>query len=222
MTRLLLPLVFVAFLSFAACQTDGASTEPPSGWNAEGVDRWWQDGVDTTLAFRDLETLESMGIEVRERPDMAGHVQGRLIEFYRNHPEVVDSLFERIVLPDYADRDPAEDRTARGEQLMSEAYQAINRYFRAPMQRTQLGTDVPLNIPDSLSHIAGTFRAQIYLDENGNPVAIERLESVHPTLDALAMNAITQLEWQAAWVGRAQPTEIPSWARLNVNFRARP
>src|SRR5690606_3648737 len=90
---------------FGACATEPADLGPPPGWAADGT-RWWRDGVDTTGLYRDLETLEAMGV-AREpltyaadqsiamrgdigRAQLERAVKNSLIRLYRNQPAVVD------------------------------------------------------------------------------------------------------------------------------------
>ena len=89
-------------------------TGPPEGWQAEDA-RWWRTGFDTTDIFRNLETLADMNVTGSEvtyvaSPNIARRrasqmewferaVKQKLIQLYRNHPEVVDTLVERHIVP---------------------------------------------------------------------------------------------------------------------------
>lgn len=232
----------IAAIFFIGCEAETSiPLDPPEGWTASDG-KWWREGADTSVAFRKLETLQEMQVVGGEvtylsNPQMlhqAGALQTRvnnavkqsLIKLYRNQPEVVDSLFERYVVPEIQKRPVDGDVKTYVEQIKRRAYELIRSHFREPILATQLGKDVPLPpLPDSLEEqqVAGTVRLQLYLDQEGKPVAIERLAGVHPVLDAIATRAATQMEWSPAYYlrsGNWRPG--PSWVRYNVIFRAPP
>ena len=123
---LLTPLLFL----LAACG-GGSSYNPgaPNGWEADGT-KWWIEGVDTSVAFRDLTSLQTMDVGASYAPFGAGQVlssiRQSLIRAYRNHPEVVDSLFTLRVAPQIEDNFEGRDQ----EELKREAYQTLTKYFQ--------------------------------------------------------------------------------------------
>lgn len=232
-----LAFLIIGSLAMSACSNSGGPHEigPPEGWEASGT-KWWLPGADTTSAFRNLETLESMGVSNADRVYAASNtsrasiqrdnlvfaVKQSLIELLRNEPAVVDSLFEKIVTPKLANAkltgNPSEDI----KNLKRQSYRDIARHFREPRTVTRLGEDVPVVYPDSLADagVSGSVGMQVFLDTEGAPQAIELIESVHPVLDDLAMKATTQMRWQPAYLLKTSKSEpIPAWVRFHVNFR---
>lgn len=215
MSRLALALFALALL--AGCGSgETPDLGPPPGWKADGM-RWWQDGVDTTVAFRDLETFEAMGLS--ERPDgkrtegpTHRNVQQKFIALYRNQPEFIDSLFAEIAVPMIDARGQEEDRDALERDINRE----INKVFFFPRPAP---SDVAIIYPDSLRQagIGGAVKMQVYLSEEGEPLAIKLVDSVNPTLDAITMRATTQKTWQPA-VSRGQT--MRSYVRSVLNFNA--
>lgn len=223
----------VPLIVLAACAGESGPPDlsPPDGWTgADG--RWWQPGADTARAFRDLETLEAMGVAeevtytaggfsqsvARER--LAYQTKRSLIELYRNDPAVVDSLFERYVAPKIAEADVSGDLGEAVQTWKERGYDAIRNHFREPRTRLRLGEDVQIAIPDSLREAAsGAVGMQVYVDAEGTPQAIELLEGVHPVLDAIALRAATEMRWQPAYVrGTGNWREVPSWVRYRIVF----
>lgn len=229
-----LSLFLVAVLVVAGCASEGAQTEPPEGWNT-GEGQWWAEGVDTALAFRNTDSLEAMGVAGDETfaagaeitPDQFERaVKEELAPLYRNHPEIVDSLFEEYAQPNIAEADLSGDLEEAVPQYRTESYEAISEHFREPRPQTQLGADVSVSYPDTLrsDETSGTVEMQVYLDREGAPQAIQRLEGVHPTLDAIGMNAATRMRWEPAYVLRDDDEwePIPGWVRFSVTFQPPP
>ncbi|NNF59268.1 MAG: hypothetical protein HKN04_13615 [Rhodothermaceae bacterium] len=209
----------VCLVTLAAC--GGSEVGPPAGWTGDGTDRWWRSDADTTGSFRSLETLEDMGVQIHEDVDLASSVQNRIIGLYRSNPEVLDSLFAVHGLPIVEAGAPdAGDRTAEREALVTAVNTEMARYYRQALVKP----DPPLEqmYPDSLRNagVGGQVVLQIRVDEGGNPFAIEKIEGVHPTLDALAMRAATKLEWTMPWVvtGSQGGRNVPSWTRLTITY----
>ena len=75
--------------------------------------------------------------------------------------------------------------------------------------------------PDSLRNeeTSGTVELQVYVNASGEPQGIEVLESVHPTLDGIAMRATTQMKWQPAFLKvNNEWVEQASFVRFGVDF----
>jgi len=204
-----------ALIILAGCASE-PDLGPPPGWTAEDG-RWWQEGVDTTVAFRDLETFEAMALS--ERPDgkreegpAHRNVQQEFIALYRNAPETVDSLFTEIAVPMIDERAQDEDRDA----LVRDINRELNRVFFYP--RPAPDQDVEIAYPDSLRQagIGGDVKMQVYLSDEGEPLAIKLVDSVHPTLDAIAMRATTQKMWIPA---ASRGETMRSWVRSVLSFR---
>ncbi len=237
-TRLLALALASTVLTFVACRPEvQAPTGPPEGWVMDG-DRWWRSGADTSGAFRDLETLQSMKVKgaeltysaslalARDRRtatrQLSRAVKVSLLPVIRNEPGVVDSLFERHVVPRIEEADFNRSPDQLVEKYKKEGYRILARHFREPRATKSLGTDVPIAYPDSLREagVTGRVKMQVRVDTAGAPVAIELLQSLHPVLDTIAMRAVTEARWQPAYllrVGKSDP--IPSWVRLDLNFR---
>ena len=220
MLRASLPLSAFLVLLLAGCGGSAPDLGPPAGWSADGLERWWQDGVDTAAAFRDLETFEGMALGERpdgKRPEGPVHrnVQQQFLPLYRNQPEVLDSLFTEIAVPmiDEGGRDEERD------QLVRAINRALNRVFVFP--RPSPDSEVAIPYPDSLrtAGIGGSVKMQVYLDAEGTPLAIKRVDAVHPTLDAVALRATTQKRWLPATLD-GEP--IPSWVRSVIKFNPQP
>ncbi|SHK72774.1 TonB family protein [Rhodothermus profundi] len=223
-------LLLTLLLGLLGCQPS-TSLEPPAGWQAADG-RWWRDGVDTTLAFRDLTSLAAMGLEGTpmasvSRTYAAGEVlvqavRRSLTPLFRVHPEIIDSLFNRHITPDLEQTSISGDLEAEVDRLRQESYRELQRYFREPRPVTRLGEDVPIVYPDSLiaRGVAGKVEMQVYLDAEGQPQAIKLLEGVHPVLDRLAMRATAQMRWQPAYVRQGNTWQaVPSWVRFNIRYQ---
>ncbi len=222
--RYLPTLLLVSFLALSACSSSGYEPGAPAGWE-EGGNRWWRDGVDTSRAFRDLETFAAMGVEQtpigKARAGIAESVKRSLIRLYRNEPEVIDSMFQVHVVPQIERAELGNDTSADVDRLKEEGYRSIGRAFQEPRTRLTLGEDVQIVYPDSLREagVSGRVSMQVYLNEEGEPLAIKLVDSVHPVLDDIAMNATTEMRWRPAYLlQRGSWSAIPSWARFNINF----
>lgn len=237
LSRCLFGLILV--LAVAGCATPAeppAPMGPPEGWLAEG-DRWWMPGVDTARAFRNLESLQTMGVMGEDlvfganlpaemqrtlvARQLGRAVEQSLIRIIRNEPEVVDSLFERYVFPKIAGARLGDDLQKEVSRFKREGYKILRQHFLEPRTLLHLGTDIPVPYPDSLrTHgVKGKVQVQAYLDAEGRPVAVQLLEGVHPVLDVIGMRATTEMRWQPAYLlrgGKSRP--FPSWTRFRVNF----
>ncbi len=223
-------------LILAGCGNGEDPTAPPSGWNAS-ENRMWKEGVDTSKVFRDLNSLSSMGVLEKEFTLSSGGLTQKQFEnaikrsikkLYRNNPVLVDSLFEEHAASKLADADLSGTVIEGGQlkpELLNEykkkAFQTIKDYYRQPTLQEGVSG---ITYPDSLrqANVTGTVRLQMHIDSTGAVDAIEVVESVHPTLDAIAMKAGTKTVWEPGsvrkgdeWVSRA------GWGRTPVPFRLR-
>lgn len=232
-SRVLSLIVVAAVL--AGCSSGGAQTEAPGGWNAADG-RWWAEGVDTTQAFRQLDSLHTMG--VMEDASYAASLQGanpdqfavavkqELIALYRNNPEVIDSLFQEYARPDIDEADLSvgsqEEMTKLLTKFKNESYKDISQHFTEPRRESQ---ELSISYPDSLrqEETSGEVEMQLYLNEQGQPQAVKLLQGVHPVLNGIAMNAAARTNWQPAYLtrdGEQQP--IRSWVRFGFTFQPPP
>jgi hypothetical protein len=209
----------------------------PPGWESDSRDRWWQAQTDTAEAFRDLETLESMGVHLTPivydatiSPSVQGRIgQDRIIRYvkqsllplFRNRPDVVDSLFEAYVSPKIRRAPGSGDPAGLVAKFKREGYRAIYRHFHEPRTRLRIGVDIPVEIPDSLVTVAAgrSVSFQVYVSDTGEPVALKRITSVHPVLDRIALVATSRMRWQPAYLLQGQKSiAIPSWSRFKIRF----
>ena len=236
MKRFFLLITFLG-LALYGCADDSSKLDgPPEGWEG-GTTRWWLAGSDTTNFFRDLESLESMGVmgsdlvylsqgtvgsEKEVRAQFKKAVKQSLIRVYRNEPAIVDSLFETYLTPRIEKVTFTSDPGGDVEKFKQESYKFLRLYhFRAPITKLKLGTDVPVIYPDSLrmQDISGEVKLQVHLDTDGAPQSVELLEGVHPLLDLSAMEATTRMRWLPAYVEHDGDWKaIPSWARFRIKF----
>ncbi len=222
--------------TLTACKME--STIPlgvPEGWTTEGA-KWWRTDADTSGMFRNLETLVDMGIresgaagpgiQVGARQTRAAKrrlvnlVKASLLPLYRNQPEIVDSLFEKLVVPKMASARLTGDVRPVVKTFKMEGYRTLSRRFREPYTKTRLGKDVPVPMPDSLRGRSwGKVFLQVFVSREGDPITVTLLDGVHPVLDRIAMRAATELLWQPAHVlkvGTSRP--IDAWYRFKINF----
>ena len=233
----ILLLLAVVFFSSACSSEADIPTSIPKGWDGNST-YWWQIAADTTHAFRHLETFAEMGISgshllsatldgsqtgdrLLARLKFSQYVKESLIELFRNEPQIVDSLFEKYVVPKMDDLELNGDVRPQVKTMQREAYRLIARHFRYPRATTKLGVDIPVVVPDSLQNksISGAVLIQLALNKEGVSIALYKLEGVHPTLDRIAMQAMTQMRWQPAYLLRgSRSVAVPSWTRMNVRF----
>jgi TonB family protein len=225
-------------LLLVGCGADGEQIEldPPEGWTSADV-RWWRSDLDTTGIFRNLETLQSMEVAGNDvvyaasnatavqnevaRQRLARAVKQTLLPLYRTEPQVVDSLFENYVTPKILEAKLSSDLGTEVDRFKKQGYRTITRLYREPRTILHLGPDIPVPYPDSLraKRIGGQVRVQASVNEEGEPMAIEIIEGVHPVLDAIALRVTTEMRWQPAYLlrgGKARP--LPSWTRFKVHF----
>lgn len=212
-------LAAFALVSLAACGGSGPSGEPPEGWVAASDTRWYVPGTDTTAAFRDLSTLEAMGV-AREEPEFVRWVQEKMTDIYRSGPETVDSVFAA----DYLER--VEAGVPEGDDYGAEAEALVDDIKRDIFQRYNGSRYQPpaegLAIPSELSDVSGQVVAQVYVNRDNEPVAIRLVEGTGTALDQLFMRHVLGGTYTDAWVrptaGRSAGVEIPSWVRVESAF----
>jgi hypothetical protein len=220
--------LFALLLVGAGCSSGGDPTARPSGW--EGTDtKWWRAGVDTSGAFRDLESLKAMGILETEATrvmamqqvstqQFAQAVRRSLVRLYRNDPATIDSLFREYAEPRVAEVSlSGSDIRQKVDEYKRIANRAIENHYRTPRVQEQPG----IPYPDSLrqQNVTGSVVIQARLDDTGEPQALELLQSVHPTLDRIAMRTAAQTTWRPAFVLKNENwVQQPSWDRFSIDF----
>lgn len=231
-------LVFLIPILLCGCIAErGLDLELPSGWVSNSQGRWWVSGVDTLEAFRDLETLQAMGIHMAEviydatRPlseqytvgedRMIRYVKQSLLPLFRNQPEVVDSLFDSLVSPKIKKAGTSQDAAGDVARFKREGYRAIYRHFHEPRTVLKLGQDISVEIPDSLKMTAAgrAVSFQVYVSEEGTPLAIELLGGVQPTLDLIGLHTTMAMRWQPAYLLKGRKSiPIRAWVRFRIRF----
>lgn len=224
-------------LVLAGCGGGGDDpTAPPSGWKAS-ESRMWKEGVDTSAVFKDMESLSEMGVIDEEFALTSGSlsqeqfknaIKKSLEKLYRTNPTLVDTLFEQYATPKLADADLSGSVVKDGQlepKLLNEyknkAFKAIKDNYKQPTLKESVEG---ITYPDSLrrADVTGTVRLQMHIDTSGTVDAIEVVESVHPTLDAIAMAAATKTKWEPGYekVDREWKART-GWGRSPVPFRLR-
>ncbi|WP_412070353.1 hypothetical protein [Rubrivirga sp. IMCC43871] len=215
MRPLLAALVLVALA--AGCAESGPPSTPPEGWVAASDTRWYAPGTDTTRAFRDLSTIEAMG--VARDGEFVRWVQERMTDLYRSEPEVVDSVFAAEFMDDIeggvsssADQQASEALVNR---IKTEFFQRYNgSRYQPPAE--------PLALPAELANVSGRVAAQVYVNKANEPVAIWLVEGTGTALDQLFMRRVLDGSYSDAWVreraGRVEGTEIEGWVHVETDF----
>ncbi len=183
-----------------------------------------------------MKTLEEMGVSGTNQVFVAGGgitrqssadqsvraVKQNLLPLFRNEPQIVDSLFTTLVeekirsnpFPQSGFEESVKKQTKR-------AMSSIRRIFHQPFPKKQIGKDIVIVYPDSLSNagIRGNVVTQVYMNDAGEPIGVKLVRSVHPVLDDIAMKASTEMIWQPAYLLTASKSNpLPAWVRYNVNF----
>jgi hypothetical protein len=235
--RWIAPTLTGLLLLLAGCGGGGSNpAAPPSGWNATET-RMWAPDADTAAVFRNMSSLETMGILDGEVTLSAGSisqeqfrmaVKRSLVELYRSNPTIVDSLFEEHAVPVLQDADLGADVVQDGEvkkkvldKYRKKAFQAVQDHYEQP--KIQQGiTGLPY--PDSLrtEENSGRVEVQVHVTAEGTVNAVEVVEGTHPVLNAIIMRAAaTETTWNPAYVTEGQnQTPYPGWGRLSTNFPA--
>ena len=220
-------LVLLAALTAAACAS-GPDVGPPADWETDGAGRYWAPGTDTDVAFRDLSSLDAMGVADVESEFIRWAQENELIQLYRSNPEVVDSVFAA----DFAEplrqaaagNDDAEAVDAAVNDVKRDFYQRYNNSRKAPSE---------LAVPDSLARVSGQVVLDVYvqqddaLAEAGDeypfvPVAVHVVEGTGTGLDALAAGDAARARYTSAWVrsgpGNAAGVPVDNWVRITRTF----
>ncbi|MBO6574033.1 MAG: hypothetical protein JJ896_01340 [Rhodothermales bacterium] len=231
-------LLFALLLPIAGCsEPEPVDLSLPEVWQSDLGVRWWISGTDTSRAFRDLETLQSMGVDEKpivydatvaltaaanvSQDRLVRYVKQSLLPLFRNQPDVVDSLFDAYVTPKILREGTSGDPGADVARFKRDGFRIIYRHYHEPRTILKLGEDIPISIPDSLKVTAGgrAVSFQVYVNEEGVPAAIEQLSGVHPVLDRIALLSTIEMRWQPAYLLRGRKSEaIPSWVRFRIRF----
>lgn len=214
-------LVLLAVVTLAACSEPGPPAEPPEGWTAASPTRWYVPGTDTTAAFRDLSTLDSMGV-ARDESEFVRWVQEKMTDIYRTDPETVDSVFAAEFLDDVQAGVPeGDDYGAAADALVNQIKTDFFQRYNA--SRYQPSAEA-LVVPDSLAGVSGRVEAQVYVDPDNQPVAIRLVEGTGTALDQLFMRRVLSGTFTDAWVrptaGRVGGVEIYNWVHVQSDFGA--
>lgn len=222
-------LLAVALAALAGCGGQSIETGPPEGWQADGT-RWWTAEADTASAFRDLSTVEAMGVTgqspvfsasagpTNEQVTLAAK-QG-LEKLYRKAPETVDSLFVEYVAPKAKSMSDVANVKDSMDAFVKRSHDRLTKHFYPPAKKLQLGQDIPVPYPDSLRDEGGSVWMQVRVDAEGKPQAIKMMEGSHPVLNDVVRRAVTKMRWEPARVrqGNYGWRDIPSWTWVNVSL----
>lgn len=221
MRSALLPLValcLAAGVPLSGCADPAPPSTPPEGWTADG-DRWWVPGTDTSAAFRDLSTIEAMGV-ARDGSEFVRWTQEKMTDLYRTNPEVVDSVFGAEFLETIQAGVPSSDdygTEAEGlvKRVKTEFFQRYNS--AQPVPRAD-----PFPVPSDLADASGRVVVQVYLSPEKEPLAVELVEGTGTALDQISMRRAIESEYTDAWVretaGRSAGTNVENWARVVNTF----
>ena len=222
--RLVLPaltLIGVGLLAvLAGCAEPAPPADPPEGWTAEG-DRWWVPGTDTSAAFRDLSTIDSMGV-ARTGSEFVRWSQEKMTDLYRTNPEVVDSVFGAQFLTTIQEGVPS------GDDYGTEAEGLVNRvktdFFQRYNPSQTLPRQDPIVVPDDLADVSGRVVVQVYLSPEQEPLAVRVVEGTGTMLDQIVMRRAIESEFTPAWVrpraGQSGGVEVVNWVRVANTFGA--
>ncbi|PAP76518.1 hypothetical protein [Rubrivirga marina] len=212
-------LCLLALATLAACSEPGPPATPPEGWVEASPARWYVPGTDTTAAFRDLTTLEAMGV-ARDESEFVRWVQEKMTDIYRTDPETVDSVFAAEFLDDVQAGVPeGDDYGAAADALVNQIKTDFFQRYNASRYQPQAEG---LVVPDSLSDASGRVAVQVYVDEANEPVAIKLVEGTGTALDQIFMRRVLGSTFTDAWVrpeaGRVGGVEIPNWVHVESDF----
>lgn len=212
----LLPLLIAAAALLTACSdTAPPSSDPPEGWVAESPTRWYTPGADTSAAFRDLSTVEAMGV-ARDDSEFVRWAQETMTDFYRTNPEVVDSIFAADYLAEVRAAEASEGDAANAlvDRIKTEYYQRYNP--------AQYRPETPFALPPDLAEVDGIITTQVYVGADNQAVAVMLLEGTGTRLDQMMMRRALDGPFTDAWVretaGQSEGVKIPSWVRISSNY----
>ena len=221
-----LALVLLAALLAAACAS-GPDAGPPADWESDGAGRYWAPGTDTGRAFRDLSSLDAMGV-ANEESEFLRWVQENLIQIYRSNPEVVDSVFNAEFGERLREAAAQADDAAATDAVVNEVKRDFyQRYNNARKNETELA------VPDSLQRVSGEVVLDVFVRQDDAlaaagdpypfvPVAVQVVEGTGTGLDALAVGDVARARYTSAWVretaGRSAGTPIDNWVRITRSF----
>lgn len=222
-----LALLVLAALTAAACAS-GPEVGPPADWETDGAGRYWAPGTDTEVAFRDLSSLDAMGVANEESEFLRWTQENHLIQLYRSNPEIVDSVFNADFAAPLrqaaAGNDDAEATDAAVNDVKRDFYQ---RYNNSRKEQTELA------VPDSLARVSGQVVLDVFvqqddaLAEAGDaypfvPVAVQVVEGTGTGLDVLAAGDAARARYTSAWVrsgpGDSAGVPVDNWVRITRTF----
>ena len=214
-------------LTLAAC-SQGPEVGPPAEWESDGQGRYWAPGTDTEAAFRDLDSIDGMGVAT-DAGEFERWGQDQLVEIYRSNPEVVDSVYDA----DFAEPlrtgvaasgdDPA-TRDALVNDMKRDFYQ---RYNNSRKEQTALA------LPDSLARLSGDVVLNVYVRQDDAraeagdeypfvPLAVEVVEGTGTGLDLAAVGDAARARYTSAWVrtgpGNSAGVPVANWVRITRSF----
>ena len=215
------PALALAALGFvlAACSEPGPPATPPEGWSEADPTRWYVPGTDTSAAFRDLTTIEAMGV-ARDESEFIRWVQEQMTDIYRTDPETVDSVFAAEFLDDVRAGVPAGgDYAAEADGLVNRIKTDIYQRYNAALYDPP---DEPLVVPDTLQNASGRIAVQVYVNADNQAVAIKLNEGTGTALDQVFMRRVLSSTFTDAWVrpsaGQVGGVKIPSWVHVSNDF----
>ena len=212
-------LLAVALVTLSACGESGPPTTPPEGWVADG-DRWYVPGTDTSAAFRDLSTIEAMGV-ARDDSEYTRWFQERLTQIYRSNPEVADSVFEAQFLPTLREGVPSGEAygpaaEARVAEVSREFFQRFNG------ARFDARTAPPLAIPADLQDVSGQVTVQVYVGADKEPRAVTLVEGTGTPMDDVLLRRAADADYTDGWVrptaGQSGGVNIPTWVYITTRL----
>lgn len=223
----LIALVAAVVTGLSACNS-GGGIEPPAGWEDIGEGRWIRTGADTTGAFRDLSSVAAIGIVDSTDSEVIRYAKEALLYLYRTSPEIVDSLFQAEAVPLLSRSFPRENFQAEVDGALNDVKKALlgdGTDVSTYRQSTALpgSSTAPAVYPDSLKNagVTGRVAVQTFVTADKQPVAVQVVESVNPTLDALVMRQAATATYTSAWViedPRRGGKAIPNYVRLTIPY----
>lgn len=212
-------LAVTALLALSACEAEPPA-EPPEGWVTVSETEWHAPGVDPEAAFRDLSTIEAMGVVQEDESEFVRWFQERMTDLYRTHPEAVDSVFTAEFLPTVRQGIPdADDYGPAAESFVTQVKRDFFQRYNAARYSPP---ETPLAIPSDLADVSGRAVMQVYVNAAKEPVAIKLLEGTDTRLDQIAMRRVLEGSFTDAWVretaGRSAGKNIDNWVRVTSPF----